>query len=114
MFADALDSLLARDERFEVVGKAYGGAYAVDLAVLTEADVVVMDMRMPIVDGVEATRRLSVARPAAAVIIVSDSEDERELALSTGAHCFLTWNTLADEFTATVAAVGRRHRGHQD
>lgn len=68
---------LDRDSRIEVVGTATSGPDAIDLAVTSEADVVLMDVFMRGMDGIEATQRLRAIRPATRVIMVSGlSNDE--------------------------------------
>lgn len=71
LFADALKLALDRDPAVEVVGVATTGAEAVDLALEHDADVVLMDLGLPDVDGFEATRRLHAIKAAAKVIAVT-------------------------------------------
>ena len=71
LFADSLKLLLDRDPMVNVVGVASNAAEAVDLALLHDAQVVLMDVGLPDVDGYEATRRLHVVKRAARVIAVS-------------------------------------------
>ncbi len=93
----------------EVVGTAGDGEEAVRLAVARAADVVLMDLRMPRCDGVEATRRLADARPGARVIALTTYADEPTVlrALRAGARGYLTKDAGADEIHRAILAVAR-------
>ena len=80
LFAEALAQLLEADGRFEVIGIAANGEQAVQLACWHDPDLVVMDVRMPVMDGVEATRALSASRPRVCVLLVSGEERPAEAA----------------------------------
>src|SRR2546422_53628 len=71
LFADALRMFLERDERIEVVGVASSGQEAIDLAQTRLADVVLMDIFMRGMDGLEATKRLLALRPETHVIVLT-------------------------------------------
>jgi DNA-binding NarL/FixJ family response regulator len=107
---EGLQMLLGLLDGFEVVGAAQDGEEAVRLAVEHEADVVLMDLRMPGVDGVAATGRLATDRPAARVLVLTTYADDEVLfaALRAGARGYLTKDAGADEIAAAVRAV---HRG---
>ena len=110
LFTHALNETLARDGRFEVVGTAATGREAVLLARQLPVDVVLMDLAMPLLDGLAATRRLLTLDPAPRVIALSGRTDalSRNAALEAGASVFLSksedYVTVAD----TIVNVHRR------
>ncbi|WP_018685258.1 response regulator [Actinokineospora enzanensis] len=95
----------------EVVGAAADGAAAVELARRTRPDVCLFDIRMPVLDGIEATRRLAgpdVADPLAVVVITTFDLDEYVYAaLRAGARGFLLKNAGADMLAQAVHAAAR-------
>jgi len=101
--------LLASDPELEVVGEAADGAAACELAVHERPDVILMDIRMPGVDGIEATRRLTAdERTAACKVLILTTFDLDEYvfeALRAGASGFLLKDTLPDELLAAVRVV---------
>jgi DNA-binding NarL/FixJ family response regulator len=106
---EGLEMLLGLLPGIEVVGTAADGEEAVRLAVARAADVVLMDLRMPRVDGIEATRRLADARPAARVIALTTYADEPTVlsALRAGARGYLTKDAGAEEISRAISAVAR-------
>ena len=91
----------------EVVGSASDGEDAVAQAERLDPDVVLMDLRMPRCDGVEATRRLRASRPALRVIVLTTYADDRSVveALRAGARGFLTKDAGAEEIRRAIDAV---------
>ena len=89
-YADALRVLLSRDDRIEVVGAAGNGRQAVEMEAELEPDLVLMDLEMPVMNGLEATRILA-ERGGAPVILLtgSDSAADVDSALSAGALSYL-------------------------
>jgi DNA-binding NarL/FixJ family response regulator len=87
LFAEAVTQLLESDDRIEVVGRALNGAEAVDFARKLEPDVVLMDIKMPLMTGVEATERILAWRPETTVVMLTahGSPVEVEQALLAGA-----------------------------
>jgi DNA-binding NarL/FixJ family response regulator len=91
LFAESLMTVLSEDDRVDVVGIAANGQEAVELALELQPDVVLMDLRMPVLDGFEATRRLREAGSNAQVLILTgtDAEIGSEDALLAGASGYL-------------------------
>jgi DNA-binding NarL/FixJ family response regulator len=78
-FLETVEAVLANDERFAVVGLADNGREAVELAGRLHADVVVMDIEMPVCDGIEATRQLHEIVPDLPVVAISGHEYEERV-----------------------------------
>ncbi|MGW1817746.1 response regulator [Streptomyces sp. NPDC002125] len=91
----------------EVVGAARDGDDAVALVAETAPDVVLMDLRMPRCDGVEATRRIRKEYPATQVVVLTTFADDDSLftALQAGARGYLTKDARGEEIAQAVAAV---------
>jgi DNA-binding NarL/FixJ family response regulator len=91
----------------EVVEEAADGAEAVRAAMRAQPDVVLMDVRMPVMDGIEATRRLAEKVPETRVLVLTtyDSDESAFGALQAGAAGFLLKNTRPDALVAAVRAV---------
>lgn len=108
-FLEALEALFADDERFEIVGTAGDGEEALALAISLRPDVVTMDIEMPRLDGVEATRQIRAEVPETHVVVVSASAhaSRAEVAREAGASAYVSKSVFADELLATVAAVAR-------
>ena len=90
-----------------VVGEAADGASAVSLARELRPDVVLMDVRMPAVDGIQATRALVAARPAPKIVVVTTFENDDYVyeALRAGASGFLLKRARADELVQAIRVV---------
>jgi DNA-binding NarL/FixJ family response regulator len=114
---DGLLALLAKAEDLQVVGVAGNGRDVIDLAQRTRPDVVVMDIGMPELDGVEATRRLRETRPESRVLILSMhlSSEHVVRALHAGANGYVVKESAGEEVVEAIRAVfsGRRYLSHQ-
>jgi two-component system NarL family response regulator len=91
LFRKGLVSLLQREKDFQIVAEAQNGAEAIKKATQTKPDLVLMDIHMPETDGIEATRRIRESLPATRVVILTVSEEEKDLfeAIKCGAHGYL-------------------------
>ena len=103
---EGLAMLLGLLPDVEVVGTAADGEEALALAAELRPDVILMDLRMPRVDGVEATRRLRASHPEIKVVVLTTYADDRSVieALRAGALGYLTKDAGADEIRAGPAA----------
>ncbi len=99
--------VLAAQGDIEVVGEAENGADALALLARTRADVVIMDIRMPVMDGVEATRRLGELHGSPRVLVLTtfDTDEDAFAALQAGASGFLLKNTPPEEVVAAIRVV---------
>jgi DNA-binding NarL/FixJ family response regulator len=107
LFVDALALLLNRDDRLDVIGTAGDGHGAIELAVGSRAEVAVIDVRMPEIDGLETTRRLRTRSPETRVILVTglDEPDLANHAFEAGAVALLTKGALHEELTEAILAA---------
>ena len=94
-----LQSLLDGDDRIVVVGEASTGAEAIQWMRKASADVILMDIRMPVIDGIDATAEILRARPEAKILILTVTEDPTTLArsLHAGAKGYLVYSLFAPE-----------------
>lgn len=112
LFLQALIALLAADERIEIVGTASNGKEAVDSASLMRPDIVTMDIAMPIMDGVEATRQIIERLSRTRIVLVSSSDDadRAEAARRVGASAYVTKSRAVDLLVETIVGVSLRAR----
>jgi two-component system, NarL family, nitrate/nitrite response regulator NarL len=115
-FLDAIALVLEQHERFAVAGRATNGREAVDLAERIQPDAVVMDIEMPVLDGVQATRLLRTVDPDIPIVAVSGHDyEERVLEIrQAGADDYVRKARVAHELPRALASLletrGRRAR----
>ena len=109
LFREALTTLLEVREEIAVVGAAENGAQALDLVDALHPDVVLMDLRMPVLDGVATTTRLTVEHPDVRVLVLTtfDGDDEVFPALRAGAVGYLLKDATASRLVEGVLAAAR-------
>ena len=107
LFRTGLTSLLNEDERVEVVGQAVDGADAVKQAVRLKPDVILMDVKMPNVDGIEATRQIMEAQPGSKVLVLTTFETDSQViqALKAGASGYVLKDSSASAIISSIVAV---------
>jgi DNA-binding NarL/FixJ family response regulator len=110
LFAESLTIMLEVEPTIEVVGHAADGREAVALAAILRPDVIVMDLDMPVMDGIEATAGVRRSAPGARVVIVTGSRDDRdaERALEAGAAAYVPKEASVEQLRETVCEVGSR------
>ena len=110
LFAEALEAILATDERIEVVGQASDGSEAVELARTLDPDVVLMDVSMPVLDGFEATREIRSAGEDVRVLMLTGSNSRADVDRSreAGASGYVTKDRIASELVSAIVEVTRR------
>jgi len=107
LFRTGLTSLLNGDERVEVVGQAVDGADAVKQTVRLKPDVVLMDLKMPNLDGIEATRQIIEALPGSKVLILTTFETDSQViqALKAGASGYVLKDSSVSAIVSSIVAV---------
>ncbi|UBF25028.1 response regulator transcription factor [Kovacikia minuta CCNUW1] len=104
---EGLGGLLQAKPDLEIVGEAENGQVAVEQALLLQPDVVLMDVRMPIMDGVAATRQLNQQAPKIQILVLTTFDDDQYVtqAMRYGARGYLLKDTSSDELADAIRAV---------
>jgi DNA-binding NarL/FixJ family response regulator len=107
LFRSGLSRLLDADERIKVVGEATDGAEAVKLAAALKPDVVLMDVKMPNLDGIEATRRIASENPKIKVVMLTTFEADNHViqALKAGACGYVLKDSQPEAIVTSILAV---------
>ena len=110
LFAEALEAILATDNRIEVVGTARNGEEAVALAGSLHPDVVLMNISMPVKDGIEATQEIRGFRAGACILMLtgSDSNTDVDRARAAGAAGYVTKDRIAAELIDAILEIASR------
>lgn len=109
LFREGLETLLSIHKDIQVVGQASNGQEAVDLALKLRPDVILMDMQMPILNGIGATRRLKQSLPECRVIVLTTFDDNETIfdALRGGAVGYLLKDVGSAQLAESVRATAR-------
>ncbi len=121
LFRRGLLVVLAGEQTIEVVAEAEDGKSAVAMAEELAPDVVLMDVRMPQMNGIEAARRIRELLPSTKILMLTVSDDEDDLfeAIKAGANGYLLKEISVEEVAGAIRAVARGHSlispvdGHQ-
>ncbi|WP_410590923.1 response regulator [Amycolatopsis sp. lyj-23] len=110
LFRIGVSTLLAAEPGIEVVGEATGGAEAVTSAAALRPDVVVMDLHLPDLSGIQAARRIVAANPGTGVLMLTMADESESVfaAMRAGARGYLLKDAEPDEIIRAVQAVARR------
>jgi DNA-binding NarL/FixJ family response regulator len=108
VFVAGLRMILDADTRTEVIGEATSGAEAIDLAARTQPDAIVMDLHLPDMNGIEATRTITQTSPHIGVLVLTmyDDDDSVFAAMRAGARGYLVKGVGRAELLHAIAAVG--------
>jgi DNA-binding NarL/FixJ family response regulator len=109
LFREGLRLLLSTQPDFEVVGEASNGVEALQLAAALRPQIVLMDMRMPVLDGVEATRQLHATQPECRVIVLTTFDDDELVfaGLAAGAVGYLLKAAASPRLLEAIRLVAR-------
>ncbi|MDQ3507987.1 MAG: response regulator transcription factor [Actinomycetota bacterium] len=109
LFRDGMRGLLSTTEDIEVVGEAKSGEEAVELSSELRPDVILMDIKMPGGNGIEATRRILAENPDIRILVVTMFEDDASVftAMRAGARGYVLKDAEKDDMIGAIRTVGR-------
>jgi DNA-binding NarL/FixJ family response regulator len=110
LFVESVEALLHHDKRVKVIGTATNGQDAVDLARALVPDVTLMDISMPVLDGIEAARRIRLELPDAGILILTGSSTAADVdrARQAGVAGFLTKDRIGTQLVGAILQVANR------
>jgi DNA-binding NarL/FixJ family response regulator len=110
LFAEALEAILAGDERIELVGLAADGEEAVRLAGETRPDVILMDISMPLMDGIAAAKAIKETDDDVSILMLtgSNARGDVDRARKAGAAGYVTKDRIAAELVEAILEVAGR------
>jgi DNA-binding NarL/FixJ family response regulator len=110
LFVEALDAILAGDDRIAVVGHAKDGREAVEVAHRLHPDVILMDISMPGMDGIEATLKIREERAGACVLMLTGSNSSLDIdrARRAGAAAYVTKDRIAVDLVDAILELAAR------
>ena len=110
LFAEALEAILSGDDRIELVGLAGDGEEAVRLAGERRPDVILMDISMPLMDGIDAAKKIKAADDEVSILMLTGSNARTDVdrARQAGAAGYVTKDRIAAELVEAILEVASR------
>jgi LuxR family maltose regulon positive regulatory protein len=110
LFAEALEAILSGDDRIELVGLAGDGEEAVRLAGERRPDVILMDISMPLLDGIDAAKKIKAADDEVSILMLTGSNARTDVdrARQAGAAGYVTKDRIAAELVEAILEVAAR------
>ncbi|MBA3842477.1 MAG: response regulator transcription factor [Actinobacteria bacterium] len=104
LFAEALEAILSSERRIVVVGRAFDGRSALELSRVHHPDVVLMDIAMPVMDGIDATKAIRDELPGTRVIVLTGSASTQDIsrARAAGAAGYVTKDQIAGDLVRAI------------